>query len=170
MSPNVRMIPAALVLAALVGCGGAGGDAPTAPAPRPTLILDFGAIEVIEDCDGIEGDGDFDFQVAVNMGFRTDEFYRELLNLGPGGKSRVLGRRSYELPPVIASSVRVTFVASELDRSIVGQEYNDDRLSKVWADFSHEYRDGEWSGLGPRSITLGSSGCLVKLSWTAEEP
>lgn len=62
---QVRRITTALFLTALAaGCGG--GDGPTAPQSAPesapvrtTLILDFAYIEVIEDCDGIEGDGDF---------------------------------------------------------------------------------------------------------------
>lgn len=155
------------VLAA--GCGGGGGDAPTAPAPaRTTLTLDLGSIEVIEDCDGIEGDGDFLFDVWVHStGVMNDHVYSQTVNMGPG-KTPVLGRRSYKVNAIDGVAIHVEFQAVELDKSIIGEEWRDDRLAIAVTRYTHRFSNGAWSNLGPQSITLGSAGCQVRLSWSAE--
>jgi hypothetical protein len=154
------------------GCGG-GEDAPTAPAPaRTTLTLDFTYVEVIEDCDGVEGDGDFNFEVLASPPGTGpwDIVYRETISLGPGGKSRTIGRRSYTIDATDDAAVAVSFRASEMDQSIFGAVFADDRLDDAYAYIDHEFSNGAWSSLGPQSITLGSSGCRVRLYWSAAAP
>lgn len=170
MTPNVRPIIAALLLAALAaGCGGGDGDAPTAPEPATRRqVFDFAWVEVIEDCDGAEGDGDFEFEVIVtpsNAAF--DLVYRGTVNLGPGGQVRGMGLRGYSFDATGSAEITVRFGASELDRSIVGVEYPDDRLANASGSKSHVHENGQWSNRGEQFITLGSAECLVRLRYTA---
>jgi hypothetical protein len=160
---------AALCLATLAaGCGGGGGDAPTAPAPaRTTLTIDLGSIEVIEDCDGVEGDGDFMFDVWVwSNGIMNDHVYSQTVNMGPG-KTPVLGGQSYSVNAIDGVEINVEFQAVELDRSIIGEVWRDDRLAIAVTRYTHRFSNGGWSNLGPQSLTLGSSGCRVRLHWSA---
>lgn len=161
----------AFCLAALAGgCGGGGVDTATDPTPaRTTLTLDFAYVEVIEDCDGIEGNGDFHFGVAVHSTeFPIDVVYSEDTSLGPGGKSRVLGRRSYTVDATDGTVIHIEFSATELDKSVFGEEYNDERLDHASAEVDHAFRNGVWSNRGPQSITLGSAGCRVRVYWSAD--
>ncbi len=173
MTASIRSPLAALCLALVAaGCGGGGPSGPSDPTPqKATLTLDFSYVEVIEDCDGIEGNGDFHFTVAVSPpGTGPSEVvYRESPTLGPGGKSDVIGRRTYRVDATKDAAVQVSFLASEVDKSIFGAVYNDERLDDAYAYTYHSYdsASGTWSNLGPRSITLGSSGCRVVLYWTA---
>lgn len=170
MTAHVHSLITALCVAALAaGCGG-GGDAPTAPPPaRTTLTFDLGYIEVIEDCDGIEGDGDFLFDVWIySRALTNDHVYSQSINLGPGGRTPVLGRRSYAVDALDGLEIHVEFQAVELDKSIIGEEYNDERLAIAVTRSTYRFINGAWSNLGPRSISLGSSGCRVKLYWSAE--
>ncbi len=172
MTASIRPPLAALCLALLaIGCGGGGGG-PTDPTPTfTTLTLDFSYVQVIEDCDGVEGDGDFHFTVSVSPpGIGPSEVvYRESPTFGPGAKSDVIGRRTYRIESTADAAVQVSFLASEVDKSIFGAVYNDERLDEAYSYVYHSYDQatGTWSNLGPQSITLGSSGCRVVLYWTA---
>ena len=173
MAQNIRSIIAALSFAALAaGCGG--GDAPTAPTPTTTtLTLDFKYIEVLDDCDDFEGDGDFQFLLEVTRtdSAPKDRVYDAGINLGSGAKSPI-GRRSYTFDATKNWIVGVIFTASELDKSIFGVVYNDERLDEQKSAGGHNFVGGTWSGLGTQSLLLGSAevgqvGCRVKLHWTA---
>lgn len=175
MTPRIPSLATALCIAILVsGCGGDGGDAPTSPTPTTTtLTLDFMYIEVLEDCDDLEGDGDFHFLIEVS---RTDPLgsvtvYDAVVNLGTGAKHPI-GRRSYTFDASKNVIVGVIFTAAELDRNIFGVEYNDERLDNIKGAGGHNYVGGTWSFLGEQSIFLASndenhSGCRVRLHWTA---
>lgn len=174
MTPRARPLITLVSLAALAaGCGG--GDGPTGPAPNPespstsALTLDFAYVEVIEDCDGVEGDGDFQFDVRFGPGdpATTERVYGETVNLPPGGTTRVIGERSYEVTAVDGVELSVGFRATELDKTLLGAEYNDERLDGEFGSMRYVYSNGTWSNLGSRSITLGSSGCQVRLHWAA---
>jgi hypothetical protein len=104
-----------------------------------------------------------------NPGYGPGEVvYRETVSLGPGGKSRTIGRRSYTLDALDDAEVFVSFRASEVDRNIFEHVYYDDRLEDAYAYLRHVFSNGAWSNLGPQSISLGSAGCQVRLSWSAE--
>ncbi len=169
MTTRMHSIVAALCLAVLTA--GCGGDSPTGPGPAPktmTLTINFSSIQVIEDCDGIEGDGDFDFEVLASTPDAITIVDRETITLGPGGKSRSLGRQSFTMDASVHPHVDVSFRASELDKDIFGTVYADARLDHVLGSVDHVYSNGAWSHVGPQSIILGSSGCRVRLDWTAE--
>lgn len=170
MTPTVRLISAVLCFAALAaGCSG-GGGAPTEPAAAlVTLTISGGYIEVVEDCDGIEGDGDFAFVVEYGESSASDVVLDETINLGPGGKSRTIARWTRSFDQASDPFILVTFRATELDRSVTSIEYADARLDNATESIGYRVRDGAWTGLGPQSITLGGPGCLVRLHWSAEK-
>ena len=174
---SVRSLAPALCLAALAS--GCGADSTTEPDPEPTLVtvhLDIAEIEVIEDCDGPEGDGDFHFVVTTSMNYlgpnqipystSTDVVYDARVNLGPGAKTRTIGRTSYTVEPVNWMFAEVRFKASEWDRDIFNYEYTDERLVPSLKTYPYTYRNG-WGTGGHQFITLGSEGCRVRLSWIA---
>jgi hypothetical protein len=161
-----------ICLAVLAGGCSEGGAGLTEPEPEPepepvwTLMLDFPFIEVLEDCDGIEGDGEFDFVVrTVVAGGATTVLYDANPTLGPGGRTATIGRRAY--PVADGDLVTVYFEASEWDRDIFGNVYHDSPLSGSLGATNHLFADGTSSRLGNRAITLGSDGCRVRLHWTA---
>ena len=168
------MLPiAALCLAVLAtGCGGS--DSPTEPTPQPTpaarttLSISGAYIEVVDDCDGIEGDGDFVFWVEYSPNGVSDVVFDQTINLPPGGKSRSITRWSHAFDPAGDPFMYVTFRATELDKSITGTEYADARLDGAIGSHRYRYVDGAWTSTGPRAITLGVPGCLVRLHWSAE--
>lgn len=169
MTTTIRSIAAALSLAALTaGCGG--GDGPTQPE-QPAIrrqVFDFAWVEVIEDCDGVEGDGDFDFEVIVtpsNAGF--DIVYSGTVSAAPGAQIRGMGLRSYSFEPTGEAELTVRFTASELDRSIFGEVYPDTRLANASGSITHTYQDGGWTKRGQQMITLGGGECMVRLRYTA---
>ena len=169
---KARNLASGLLLAAATLSFGCGGDSPAAPeepeaTPRTTLTLDFSHVEVIEDCDGIEGVGDFSFLVRVNVnGGRFDDVYDAFVNLGPGGKTPTIGRRSYTFDATDGTWVAILFHAWEYDTDGFS-EWHDERLRGEAPILDHVFDDGAWSGLGPQSLSKGGADCLVRLSWSA---
>lgn len=169
MRPRVLALVVTLCAGAIVaGCGGDGLTTPTEPATI-TLTLDFLDIKVEEDCDGIEGDGDFEFRLQTyeSPAATREEIYHKSLSLGPGGTSGWIGRRSYTFPATADAQRTVWFGASEMDQDILGLTYPDKRLSNAGGAVGYSYTNGTWNTLGDRSITLGTDGCRVTLRWTA---
>ncbi len=165
---SVATVAAATLLAAC-------GSESTAPAhvvdPGPgntQLQLDFGFVEAIKDCDGIEGDGDFSFKVTTNVSSGGGStVYNKSATLGNGGRTSAIGRKVYTVPATDGQQITVEFVASERDKNIIGQTYNDSRLDGARKSIAHKFNNGSWSSLGPRSIELGSGDCRVRLNYTA---
>ena len=151
-------------------------DSPTGPSeqnepPPPatvTLQIDFTNIEVLEDCDGIEGDGDFRFTVTTSVSAGGGgSVYSGSPTLGNGARTSSLGRKEYIVPATDGQQVTVEFVASEQDRDIFGNVYNDDRMDNVRRTLEHKFNSGSWTPLGPQSILVGSGACRVRLNYVA---
>jgi hypothetical protein len=162
----------------LAACGG--GESPTSPDPTPspppppavartTLTLDIKYIEVVgdNDCDGIEGDGDFHFQLTTGDADGATLWYDKDIQLGPAGRTPALGRKASTFDAVPGATVQMSLVASEWDKDILGNVYPDSRLEYASAKAKYVFDGSRWPNLGARSITLGSGGCQVRLSWTA---
>lgn len=165
--------------ALLTACGTSDATSPDdmpdpGPATAAKLQVDFSYIEVVTDCDGVEGDGDFQFEVFTQVieadgsdGEGAGTVLKSSHNLGDGGRTASIGRRIYTVTRQSGSQVWVHFKATELDRDIFGSTFSDSRLNGANNVIKHVFDGSTWSNVGPRTITLGSSGCVVRMLYTA---
>jgi hypothetical protein len=169
-TPHAHSLTRALCLAALAAACGS-GDGPTEPGPATTttLTVNFASILAVRDCDGVEGEGDFEFEVRFGRppAASGEVVYSRTINLDAGATTADLGTRSLTVEATDGVTAQVSFTATELDLSIVGQEYPDERLDAAFGSMQHVFSNGTWSNLGPQSISLGSGECRVRLDWTA---
>jgi hypothetical protein len=177
-----RTRPLALLLAAalLTACSSDGMVQPLpmpepepGPAPGPTvtaLQIDFNYVEVIRDCDGIEGDGDFTFVVVASPSFGgASTVLNRSETLGPGGRTAAIGRRTWQTEATSGKQLTVELRASERDTDIFGRRYNDSRMDNIARTLAHTFNGKSWSNLGPKTITVGSGDCQVRLHYTATQ-
>ena len=145
---------------------GGGGS----PGPAQTsLMLDFGVITAIRDCDSV-GPGDFRFRVTAtsspNSGSSGTVLSRSM-ELGRGQNSGDIGLRQFQLPAQDGATITVRFSASEVDDPPIGQPRNDNRMDNLSGESVHVYRNGRWTNMGGNTITLGGGVCQVRLQYTA---
>jgi hypothetical protein len=170
--PTLATIVTAAALVA--GCGG-GTDAPTGPAAPIALVIDFDYIDVIQDCDGVEGRGDFTFTLyARQKNFNDEQVWKVSRSLGPGERVIVGNARKFLIPAAEGDSfVDVGFEATEWDKNIFGTVYADSRLDGAYDLIQHKLTNGTWSRLGTQTITLGTrslNDCQVRLTYAAHQP
>jgi hypothetical protein len=161
---------AVLIAACAGGADSATGVTPPPPPPvtSATLRLTFTAIEAIEDCDGIEGKGDFDFNVfATRSNGDVDRVYAAAKTLGRGERTGTLGEHMYKVQIGTAAAVKVQFRATEFDKTVFGKKFADKRLDDASGSVEHKWDGHAWSSLGQRTITLGSGNCRVRLIYSA---
>jgi hypothetical protein len=94
------------------------------------------------------------------------------VRLRAGQVVRLSQERTFGLPGESGQFARVEFRATEWDEQIVLippsiRWVRDGRMNDREGVRSHAYSSGAWSGLGNNSITLGSSGCRVRLDYQA---
>lgn len=83
---------------------------------------------------------------------------------------RSLGQsRTLTLPGRAAEFVRVEFRATEWDESLIPLGWvRDSRMNDRLGTRTHSFAGNTWSNLGTNSITLGGSGCRVRLDYRVE--
>ena len=79
--------------------------------------------------------------------------------------------RTFRLPGTSGQSARVEFRATEWDEEVVvippsTRWVRDNRMNDLSSARSHGYANGSWSSLGNNSITLGGSGCRVRIDYS----
>lgn len=92
------------------------------------------------------------------------------VRLRAGQVVRLNQERTFGLPGESGQFARVEFRATEWDEQIVLippsiRWVRDGRMNDREGVRSHAYSNASWSGLGNNSITLGSSGCRVRLDY-----
>jgi hypothetical protein len=164
------------LIASLAACESRSATEPApTPAPEPVITttrlqLDFDYVEVIKDCDGIEGDGDFRFVVVATPSFGGSvTMHNRSHTLGDGDRTEAIGRRTFSAAASNGLQVTVELRASEVDKPLIGATYNDARLNDARGARAHVHNNGVWTNLGPQSITLGSGDCRVRLRYTATQ-
>jgi hypothetical protein len=86
------------------------------------------------------------------------------------GQPRSLGQsRTLTLPGRAGEFVRVEFRATEWDESLIPLGWvRDSRMNDRLGTRTHSFAGNAWSNLGTNSITLGESGCRVRLDYRTE--
>ena len=170
------MSAAALMVVSLTACTTDSMVAPDPePAPQPIvtttkLQVDFNYVEAVKDCDGIEGDGDFHFRVrAMQSWGGSVTVHNRGHTLGDGGRTAALGRHTFTAAATTGQQVTIELTASERDKPLIGATYNDSRMNNATRTAVHAYRDGKWTSTGPRTITLGSGNCQVRLHYSVNQ-
>jgi hypothetical protein len=92
--------------------------------------------------------------------------------LRTGQVVRLTGETTLTLPGSAGQFARVEFRATEWDEQVViippsVRWVRDDSMDGRVGTRTHSYASGGWSGLGNNSITLGSSGCRLRLDYQA---
>jgi hypothetical protein len=92
------------------------------------------------------------------------------VSLRTGQVVRLSGEETLTLPGAAGQFARVEFRATEWDEQIVVfppsvRWVRDDSMDGRLGTRSHTYGNGAWSNLGNNSLTLGSSGCRLRLDY-----
>lgn len=93
-----------------------------------------------------------------------------VLNLARGATQSLTATRTYTLDGTAGQFVRVEFRATEWDEQIVlippsTRWIPDSNMNNRLGTRTHSYTNGNFSNLGPGSITLGNSGCQIRLTY-----
>lgn len=129
----------------------------------------------ITDCDGIEGDGEFNFDVYIqNRGGGNLHHYTK--SITSGEQSNPINKTyQIKMEKALGQKFTVKFVCTETDKSIFGVVYSDDRMNAREGAITYEFNSsGGWGVAGTGAalpsgatqiITLGSDNCQVKLTY-----
>ncbi len=117
--------------------------------------------QAINDCDGIEGDGDFAFRAGVLDGAGRavpDSAVATEATLGDGAYVNVLREVYFDVAWEQGESFTVTFTGSEGDTGL-GGSWNDDRMDGATTSQRHVYNaaTNNWTNLTPSSTGLGGT-------------
>jgi len=159
-----------LGLPLLTGCGKDSNPvAPHASAAEPeslSVTVTLQRVDAIADGDGIEGAGDFSFQMSVTeVGGGGRLFLSRSAGIDEGDSYTVNEVARFRIPR--DRVVQIGFASTEWDRDILGRTYADSRMDNLSTSRSHSDRS---TTAGVRSYTgylrLGSGELEVRLHYT----
>ena len=146
----------------------------TAPAPEPQIVtrLEITEIVIAQDCDGIEGDGDFQLKASarIEAGDQKETYTYPATwhTLGDGDKVTIGSKSALTLVSDGPARVNVTFTSIERDENIFGDTWNDERMEggssrvefnqKIFSD-TESYR---------AFLSTGSGACRATLWFSVE--
>ncbi len=92
-------------------------------------------------------------------------------NLSQGESVNLSTSRAYTMSGTTGQSLRVEFRATEWDSQIVifppsTRAVHDSDMDNRLGTRTHSYSNGTWTNTGPGSITLGASGCQIRLNYS----
>ncbi len=121
----------------------------------------------IKDCDGIEGDGEFEIWVQISAG--NKKYHKSNISAGNGDVIKLDWNYSFKANLKEGNYFTVKFICKEWDRDIFGKTWGDSRMNKKSGYIRHEFRNNTWSNLGNgyKSIVLnpGNNDCSTQLSY-----
>jgi thiol-activated cytolysin len=135
-----------------------------------TITVDLKEFYVRKDCDGIEGDGEFQFRAIVNGGgTREGDFIREA-TLGDGGRVRLNEEVVFDMERRVGNQFAVTFYSTEWDRDLFTGAFKDERMATVSSSKRHTFGSTGWSNVttGDIRIVNGSQNCQAELVYSVD--
>ncbi len=133
------------------------------------IEIKLNSFNAIKDCDGVEGDGEFGFDVKVkDQSGKILASYSKSVTLGSGKNFTIDKTLSINMPRKTGSKFTVQLVCSEWDKDILGRGYKDSRMNGKTASFTHELKsDGTWSDIKNRTIIINpNTDCSTSLNYT----
>jgi thiol-activated cytolysin len=138
---------------------------------RSTIVVTLDRFYVWRDCDGIEGDGDFEFQAQVSGGPGGPFTINRSPTLGQEAVSLIRQDTRFDLPREEGQSFTVDFWSSEWDVPVIGSSYRDSRMDNLHGSVVHRFQNGAWTSVGGEAdgvirIRLGGGECQAELWYT----
>lgn len=123
------------------------------------------------DCDGIEGPGDFSFEVEVldKNGSKLSTYSMSSITKSDGEYVNISKTISIKLNRTPGNKFTVKFICNEWDQDILGRVYKDSRMSSKTVQFTHNFdSNSRWSDIsGVRSLlTNPGSDCSTELIYS----
>jgi hypothetical protein len=133
-----------------------------------TLRVDLNQFRAIKDCDGIEGRGDFNFSMRVELdnGEIPYRINGRSVELSDDENSNIGQEVVFTQEEIDGASFKVYFSSSEWDKPLIGASYPDDRMNNITKSISHQFANGVWSNTGSRRIVNGSGDCQAELRYS----
>ena len=124
--------------------------------------------KVKRDCDGIEGAGEFSFEVQVlnKSGTKLTSYSMGNITLSDEGKISIAKTLSIKLKREIGNKFTVKFICTEWDKDILGRVYPDSRMDHKAVSFTHNFNSsGSWSDISnTRTLSTNpGSDCSTEL-------
>ncbi len=143
----------------------------TAPAPQIMTRLVIDEIEIDLDCDGIEGDGDFQLKASATITAGDQEetytYPPTWHTLGDGDTVDLSLRSVVTLVSNEPPSIKVTFSSIERDENIWGDTWNDERMEGGYSRAS--FTEHNVTGPFRNSLFTGSGdGCKAHAVYSVE--
>ncbi|WP_084696231.1 thiol-activated cytolysin family protein [Salisaeta longa] len=134
-----------------------------------TITVHLKEFYVRKDCDGIEGDGEFEFRAIVNGGgTRAGDFIREA-TLGDGGRVRLNEEVVFDIERQDGNEFGITFYSTEWDKKIWGEVFKDPNMATVRSVKRHTFGSTGWSNVptsGDIRLVNGSQNCQAELVYS----
>ncbi len=135
------------------------------------IDIKLSRFNVYRDCDGIEGAGEFSFDVQVldKNGTKLATYSLNNITKSDGQHVDLNKTLSIKLKREMGSKFTVKFTCSEWDKDILGRVYADSRMDHKAVSFTHGFNSsGSWSDIsGTRKLdTNPGSDCSTELTYT----
>ncbi len=127
--------------------------------------------KAIKDCDGIEGAGEFSFEVQIlnKSGSKIATYSKGSISLSSGETVTLNKTLTANMKREVGNKFTVKFICTEWDKNILGNTHADDRMNKKSVSFTHQYNsNGTWSDItGNRKLTTNpGSDCSTEVNYT----
>lgn len=146
------------------------GGGEVIPKTSDNIDITLKQFYVHRDCDGIEGDGEFDFKVQIlNSNNQVLYTYNKTgLVLGNGGHFEP----NYTVPLTFnrteGNKFKIRFICTEWDVPLIGNPYHDTRMDENTLVTEHIFSIDKWSNIsGTRYLIINpGSDCSTEFNYS----
>jgi thiol-activated cytolysin len=135
------------------------------------IIVNVKRFHVVKDCDGIEGDGEFDFRALVRNGSTTEGDFRRSATLGDGESVTLNEDVVFNAARRVGNRFSVTFYSTEWDRDLFTGAFRDSRMNNRSISKVHEFGSTGWTNLSDGAeikLVNGSQNCQAELAYSVD--